>query len=526
MAGEWIEKRCSKAQLRLLVPCLTLSALIASAACTTREPSMSPDTAAVAPAAGDDASAGGSIAWPEATECASLVRELAALDRTVVRALDPMTAPLAVTSLGAAALAVSTDLPIPEVSPADIAAAPCAILVGTPVNLPASADTILDRRTVHSAYPTGKKRRRNPDHQALERELAKVQRGAADDVDVIATGDPMLDLVGTVVGGVISGIGAAVKRSDVRAAETALAATPAFIEDPILRAYRFELVELEAERRLAVPIALYDRALGQTAETTVTLTEQRRFAVGNGRHPADIEPQHAADATPITAAELAAWRRATPPIATSMLLTHLATAEPTVLPAPAGLEAAMARLSGASRVKTVTAEQRPGDARTDVASGMPAELAATVDAVLQEPRPNRQAAIVADQEAPSGLVRVGTDGRAGFYVTPEHALVPAEALGHSSLLVVHYPDGMRAHGLVELVDETLGLALVFLPRRGAALPLRVTRSPAPATSSEPGLPWRDGESVIGVFVTDPVTAGSRWIDSPTLDRFVARLDTL
>jgi hypothetical protein len=80
--------------------------------------------------------------------------------------------------------------------------------------------------------------------------------------------------------------------------------------------------------------------------------------------------------------------------------------------------------------------------------------------------------------------------------------------------------------LVELVDDELGLALVYLPRRGTALPLNEVRRPAPATTREPGLPWHDGESVIGVFVTDPATSSRRWVDSPTLDRFVAELDTL
>ena len=499
----------------------------ASTACTTPDRPAAIDAAAIAPAAGGVEPAVASSGWPDAGSCAALVRALAALDAAVARELDPMAAPLVVTSLGADALAIGTDRPIPEVGSHQTAAAPCAILVGAPMDLPAPADTILDRRTVHSAYPTGTKRRRNPEHQALERDLSATKRGATGRIDVLATGDPLLDLIGTVAGGVIGGIGAAAKRSDVRAAEAALAATPAFIEDPILTPYRYDLVELEAERRLAVPVALYDRALGRSTATTVTLAERRRFAVVDGRHPNDAGPLHAGDATPVSAAELTAWRRAQPAIATSILLTHLAAIEPTAPGEPETLEAAMVRLASPAAATPRGSASRPTQRGNEAPLGVPAALAASVDAILAAPEP---AAAIASMPAtrlqPADLVRVGAADRAGFYVTPEHVLVPAEALGYSSLVVVRYPDGMRAHGLVELVDETLGLALVYLPRRGAALPLRATTSTAPATSSEPGLPWRDGESVIGVFVTDPVTAELRWIDSPTLDRFVAGLDAL
>ncbi len=504
---------------------------------TVLERSAAVEIAAVAPAAGGETSPGTTVAWPDPGSCAAIVRQLAGFDAARIRVLDPLTAPLVMASLGPEALAVRSDLPIPEVTAAAVGAAPCAVLVGAAVQLPAAADVVLERRTVHSAYPTGTKRRRNPEHQALEKAVAAKNRTAATGVDVFATGDPLLDLIGTVAGGVISGIGAVAGRGDVRAAEAALADTPAFIEDPILTPYRYELVELEAERRLAVPVALYDRGLGLAAETIVTLAEQRRFAVGSGRHPQDVEPQHATHATAITAAELAAWRRSPPPIATSMLLTHLAATEPAAPTGQASLEATMARLARPSPGSTADERQL---ARTtggdDAPPAIPAALSAAVDGILTTPEPSAGPAaqpvavspteIGAWRERPSGIVRVGADGLAGFYVTPEHVVVPAAALGRSSLIVVRYSDGMSAYGLVELVDDALGLALVYLPRSGVAMPLRPATSPAPATTSEPGLPRHDGGTVIGLFVIDPATAGPRWIDSLTLDRFVAGLDSL
>jgi hypothetical protein len=527
MADGWSEDRGSRRRPWLSVSTVAVSASLALTACTLSDRPAALDVAEIEPAAGDDAVSGSSLAWPEASSCAALVRDLAGLDAAMAGQLDPMTAPLVVTSLGSDALPIHADLPLAEVSPAAAGTANCAILVGSAVALPAAADVVLDRRTVHSAYPTGTKRRRNPEYQALERELSTAKRGAAAEVDVMRTGDPLLDLIGTVAGGIIGGIGAATKRGDIRAAETALAATPAFIEDPILTPYRYEVTLLEAERRLAVPVALFDRATGRAVETTIALAEQRRFAVADGRHAADVEPQHTADATPVTTAELAAWRRTKPSIATSMLVTHLAAAQATAHEEPRSLQATMARLATPAKAPTAAAEPRPARPSDGSPPGMPVELTAAVAALSATPEPaSGPVSMPATRLAPGDVVRVGADGHAGFYVTPEHALVPAAALGYSSLVDIRYPDGMRAHGLVELVDETLGLALVYLPRRGAALPLQAKASAAPATTSEPGLPWRDGETVIGLFVTDPRTSDPRWIDSPTLDRFVARLDTL
>jgi hypothetical protein len=124
------------------------------------------------------------------------------------------------------------------------------------------------------------------------------------------------------------------------------------------------------------------------------------------------------------------------------------------------------------------------------------------------------------------LLAVGPDGLAAFYVTREHVVAPAEALGHSSLVVVRYPDGMRAHGLVEVVDDDLSLALLYLPRPGQPLPRQGVVSPAPTGVSAPGTPWGVGGQVSGLFVNHPLTATPRWVDAVTLDRFVARLDML
>jgi hypothetical protein len=112
----------------------------------------------------------------------------------------------------------------------------------------------------------------------------------------------------------------------------------------------------------------------------------------------------------------------------------------------------------------------------------------------------------------------------GFYVSSEHILAPAAALGRSSLVAIRHPDGMRSHGMTEIVDDELGLAIVFVPRRGEAAPIRGIRSDAPAAAGPNGVPWTRDAEIVGLFVAGDER--SRWIDGATLERLVDRLDSL
>ena len=503
------------------------------------------DRSAVEPAAGHpiDAAFGHTMptTWPVAASCAGLARDLVAMDEVSARHLDPALSPFGIASLTPGAVAVTADLPIPDVAIAGLGGFECGLVIGAPGILTVAPDRVGDQLTIHSTYPAGTKRRLNPEHQRLERELAASRRGGADDADILRTGDPWLDLIGTVAGGIIGGIGAASANREARSLEAALNATPDFIEDAILAPYQYTLRDVEAERRFALPVALHDRATGQSWQTSIAVSERKRFAVAIGRHASDAKIPRTSEATLTTPQALVAWRQAAPSLSMRTILSHVGAAGEA---APATLATTVAALR-ASRHGTITAlAAGPGDAPHDdglrdtpLPGGvMPAGPLTALDnprGIWEAgplPSADRKEAIA----SPSGmafvldgdLLAVGPDGLAAFYVTPEHVVAPAEALGHSSLVVVRYPDGMRAHGLIEVVDNDLGLALLYLPRPGQPLPRQGVASPAPTDVSAPGTPWGVGGQVSGLFVNDPLAATPRWVDAVTLDRFVARLDML
>ncbi len=486
------------------------------------------------------------VAWPPAASCADLVHELVAMDAASAHRLDGAASPLGAASVAPGTVVLRVDLPVPQVAVADLGSFDCALVVGPASPLPAAADRVLDQRTVQSSHRSGTRRGPNPEHHRLERELAAARRaGTSGDVSLLKTGDPMLDLIGTVAGGIIDGIDAFSADRDARRLETALAATPAFIDEPIEQPYSYTLSEIEAQRRAFVPIALHDRAAGTALHASVTVAEQRRFAVAVDRHPGDVGQPQLSAPTPTTPAELDAWRQATPTMSMRTALAHIAgIAEADGEPTAATLDLAIAatratrpdRQWAAAAGDAPLRPPRPGAAASTAAVGsndIPAAVGRSLGALepavgplpADEHGTDAARAAAATDLLQLNLLEVGTDGVAAFYITAEHIVVPAEAVGRSSLVAVRYPDGMRAHGLVELIDGQLGLALVYLPRRGEPLPLHRAPSPAPDTTSPPGMPWVVDGGVSGLFVSDAATSMPRWIDATRLDRFVARLDT-
>ncbi len=454
---------------------------------------------AVEPAAGPppEAVAGQAVGdWPHASSCSGLVAELAGLGPEALVGLDPRTAPLALIGGRSIEALVERDLPIPLAASIDAAPASCLLLLGEPGVLPTAADRVLDRRSVRSTYADGSRRRRNPDHQALERDLAAAKRESSGDFDVLATGDPMLDLIGTLAGGLFDGLGRIGAGREIASLESALETTPPYLEETTEADYRYQIVELEAERRSRLPVVLFDRTEATAVANALLRTERQRFVLAQDRHPRDSTPSPVPGVPIVTTEALALWRAASPRVTTSELVAHMA---------------------------------------LTVARGAPARSATSGQALAELHQP--PAPDPANASSPSGpirpladgLVQVGGDaGTVGFYVTAEHIVAPSSALAESSLVAVRYPDGVAAYGMVELSDEALGLALIYLPRHGVAPPRAVTASAAPPlrTVTAAGVPWVDGDGVIGLYVADPLTAEPRWISALRLDRFVARLDTL
>jgi len=483
----------------------------------------------VEPAAGPAEPPPQPLQWPDAIGCPDLVDRLLALDDATMRRLDPQAAPLIVAALHQGADGDSSGW-LPRLEAPLESAGPCVLLVGTYQVLGHQPDRVLERRTVHSSYQTGTKRRRNPEHQALEKELAAARREAERGLDVLSTGDPLVDLIGMVAGSVIGGFDAVARRQELQELEARLDATATFIEDPILTPYRYEQIALEAERRFALPVALHDRAAGALWRTTVTLAETERFAVADDRHPKDAETDQPARSRHVTSAELEMWRRDPPAIDDRALLTHIAATARSRPFEAMSLEDAVAVLRSPD-VPMMASAAKAASPNADPTSSRPAaeSMSDAGRLVLPTDLPEPAAGDPSPVELRpllDNLARVGADELAGFYVSSEHLLVPVSALGRSSLVAIRYADGMRAHGLVELVEDRLGVALVYLPRPAEALPLAAAVSAPPSTFGEPGVPWGTADAIFGLFIEDPDTGDRRWVDAPALQRFVARLDQL
>lgn len=477
-----------------------------------------PASVLVEPAAGPAEAELQAVDWPVADDCASTVRDVLGLDAAEARRLDARSSPLALAIVEQKGLEIAGELPLPLVAAPVAGAVPCLVVVGKAEALAANPDRVLHRRTIHSSYQTGTKRRRNPEREALEKALAAARREAGRDSNVIATGDPLVDLIGAVAGSVINGFDAVMAGRELAALEADLDRTPAFIEDPILTPYRYERSDVEAVRRFAVPVTLHDRAADATWRTVVTLTEEQRFAIVDGRHARDAEAVPADTAPRLTSTELALWRRTPPPLDTRALLIHLLAATQSDGPPVASLHDAI----------VPPATDRTAAREAGAASATPFDhpaAAAGRDLPGSSARPEPAAGPVTMEPLLDDLVRVGEAGLAGFYVGPEHVLAPIVALGRSSLVAVRYPDGMQAYGLVELRDSDLGVALVYLPRPARALPLAAGERQPPPTG-EPGVPWGTDGHVFGVFVEDTSNGGRQWIESTRLARLIARLDRL
>jgi hypothetical protein len=98
------------------------------------------------------------------------------------------------------------DLPLNsyEDQGAAAAAAPCLLLVEQPSDVRAG-HRVIDFQNVASLYQTGVRSERNPDYDAAQARLREAQRERREGgSDILRVGDPMLDLVGLLVGGVIA----------------------------------------------------------------------------------------------------------------------------------------------------------------------------------------------------------------------------------------------------------------------------------------------------------------------------------
>jgi hypothetical protein len=348
------------------------------------------------------------------------------------------------------------------------AAAPCLVMVAAPEALAPGPRRIVGREAVRARHADGTRPAPNPEFRELKRLLAAAERGDdGEGLDVRRTGDPAMDLVGSVIELLARGAGALWQEQEVAALRERLEATPATLEEPRSRAYSYQRVEIEAVRHGATRAALADARRGSLREARSRSEERRRFQLAEGRRADDLGP-----APPQDLAALDRWERQPPPVRVSTLLAHL-------------LE-----LEG----------ERPGDVES--------LLAGWSSGVAPAAGPGAQP--VDRAEPPRGIVAVmGAGGAgAGFVVAAGRVLTLERLVAGSDVARVAGGPEREAFALVERRDRQRGLALLRVPGMQAALELTGASAGEDAAAI-----YLDGErvrSLTGRLVEDAASGRLYW----------------
>jgi S1-C subfamily serine protease len=233
--------------------------------------------------------------------------------------------------------------------------------------------------------------------------------------------------------------------------------------------------------------------------------ELRQFAVLEGLDPRDRDyEQHRAGA--LSWPEFEHWQRQPPQLPLSAVVAALVEAG----------AAAPPRAGEAELVAAAPAELEPAAGPPDrlppvrVALGAPLRVAAPSTPVGAERPPRAAPGTIGAVHDPrvASCVRLRADGRSGngFYVRPRLVVTAADVVGTASVIDVTTSDGEEALGLVVLVDQIRGLAVVHVPRAGQPMAF------AESAGLEPGRTARviglgaDGRARSGSAVFEPAPA--------------------
>jgi hypothetical protein len=400
------------------------------------------------------------------------------------------------------------DLPLQsfEDQGAAAAAAPCLLLVEPPEDL-SSGHRVVEFQNVASEYQSGSRSERNPDYDAAQarlKEAARASRSGAP--DVLRVGDPLLDLVGLLVGGVISTFSHLDSDGDLVEAMAAVKETPRSREHPVYRAYEFERSMVRAGKEAIVPVALRDLRRGHVWRTELRQREMRQFAVLDGLDPRDRDyEQHRAGA--FSWQEFEHWQSQPPQLPVSALVAALAemrerqgapsTSEPELvadaapLLPPSAQPDARAAPAGESSASSWRAAIEPGAGPDAPSAGAgrpdrnpPGSPPSTERGASREGASGSAASVFAAGLDPrmASVVRLDTDSRrgAGFYLKPRLVVTTADLAGAASVIDVIASDGEKMLGLVVHTDPARNLAVVHVaaaPPRSSTQRHGMSRTP-------------------------------------------------
>jgi hypothetical protein len=237
------------------------------------------------------------IDWAGAGDCLDQLRlvHVAAQSGSLDQAHAPPFAVVPVTPttsldwVSAPTVPLVADVPLEsyETQAAAAAAAPCLLLVEQPSDLRA-AHRVVDFQNVASLYQTGVRTERNPDYDAAQASLKEAQReNKRRGLSILQVGDPLLDLIGMLVGGVIATFDQFDSDGDLDEKLAALKETPRSQDRPVYRAYEFERSTVRAGKEATIPVALRDVKRDRIWRAQLRQREMRQFSVVEGLDPRD-----------------------------------------------------------------------------------------------------------------------------------------------------------------------------------------------------------------------------------------------
>ena len=242
---------------------------------------------------------------------------------------------------------VIADLPLElheRVDPA-LHQVPCVLMVEPPQDQHA-AQRLIGRETVRSVYESGVRSEHNPDYDAAQLRVRQAERVSKEETpDIVSVGDPMLDLFGALVGGVIAGFSQGSGERELDNAMTVLAETPRSLNRPVYRPYQFERETVLAGREATVSIALADRANRRLWQAQLHRRERRQFEILEGLDPRDRDFEQHSTAS-VTRDDFERWQREPPQLQLSAIVAALREAPPA--PPTESVIAAIERLDGRS----------------------------------------------------------------------------------------------------------------------------------------------------------------------------------
>ena len=330
---------------------VSLAGLLAACQMTSAPPSP-PPVAPAASAAAVAARAWPLIDWAKAPDCQAKLGLLADAVRAGRLNADEHP-PIAVVRPGSAdgrdwlsppSVTVAADLPLEVHERTDpaIVQTPCLLLVA-PARDQRVGQRLISQDSVRSLYQSGERAERNPDYDAAQLRLRQAEHAAKNDgPGILRVGDPMLDLFGMLVGGVISGFSQGSREREVDQATTALAAIPRSIDRPVYQPYQFERQNVLAGKEAIIPVALLDRANGRVWRADLRQRERREFEILEGLDPRDKD-HDAYAAGSLTPDDFEHWQREPPRLQLSAIAAALRDAAPAPAPAPDQLIAALAQ---------------------------------------------------------------------------------------------------------------------------------------------------------------------------------------